>query len=383
MDNHISLFFAGDFAPCRRMEQLVLTEGAEVFGGLLNHIENSDVACLNLESPLTLTKKALLKTGPSFKAHPSCARALNTAGFDVVCIANNHIKDYGRVGLLDTINACQSNELKTFGSGRDLSEASKILYVNKGKYKVAFIGVAEHEFSIASELEAGSAPLEIMAITEQIEQAKIQADLVIINIHGGNEYYNLPRPGLREICRYLIRRGADAIMCHHPHVPGAFEIYRDKPIFYSLGNLLFDHSNPPKDWEKGYAVKLNFSLVDNRLIDYELIAYKQSFSLKGIVVLEGLEKTNFFSYIERFNRILSNDDIFKENWRSFCRQESALIMLKNFSPFHFKGMRRISKILSAKVFAPTLKNSLVKLNLIRCESHLELLRTTLEDIHKK
>jgi poly-gamma-glutamate synthesis protein (capsule biosynthesis protein) len=380
MSSSISLLFAGDFAPCRRFESLVIQKEHEIFGDLQKNIAEADLSFLNLETPLCINGKPIEKTGPSLKAHPDCIKAIKGAGFDVVGLANNHIMDFGSQGLEETILSCKSAGLTICGAGKNLVEAQQITIIERHGLKIAYIAVAEHEFSISGKDRAGAAPLDPVDNTLQIESVRNQADLVIVSIHGGNEYLSIPRPGLRKLCRYYITRGADAVVCHHPHVPGAYEIYKDKPIVYSLGNLIFDHSNPPEDWNEGYAVSLEYSIEDKKLSKFNVIPYTQSVDRGGICKMSGSDKRVFLNKMERYNKILGNEVLYIKAWNDFCQKEKNTLLLKNYLPVHFRGMRKFGKIISPEfLFLPTQKNRRVKLNLIRCESHLELLQNLLSN----
>lgn len=378
MNSSISILFAGDFAPCRRFENLVLDKGPEIFGDLQKNIAEADLSFLNLETPLCVHNKSIKKTGPSLKAHPDCIKALNGAGFDVVGLANNHIMDFDNEGLEETILSCKSVGLKVCGAGKNLEEAQHITILESRGLKIAYIAIAEHEFSIAGPNRSGAAPIDPMDNTLQIESVRKHVDLVFVSIHGGNEYFPLPRPGLRKLCRYYITRGADAVICHHPHVPGAYEIYKDKPIVYSLGNLIFDHSNPPEGWDEGYAITLEYNKEDKKLSKFNLIPYTQSFEQGGLCKMSGSDKMIFLKKLKKYNYVLSNENLYKDAWDKFCQKEKNTLLLKNYLPIHFRGMRRVGEIISPEfLFLPTYKNRQVKLNLIRCESHLELLQSIL------
>ena len=378
MSSSISILFAGDFAPCRGFESLVLQKEHKIFGDLQKNIIETDLSFLNLESPLCTNGKSIEKTGPSLKAHPDCIKAIKGAGFDIVGLANNHIMDFDNEGLEETITSCKSAGLNICGAGKNLVEAQNITIVESRGLKIAYIAVAEHEFSIAGVDRPGAAPLDPVDNTMQIESVRNQVDLVFISIHGGNEYFSLPRPGLRKLCRYYISRGADAVICHHPHVPGAYEIYKNKPIVYSLGNLIFDHSNPPEGWNEGYAISLEYNLGDKKLSKFKIIPYTQSVEQGGLCKMSGSDETVFFKKMDFYNKILSDEALYIKAWNDFCLDEKNTLLLKHYLPVHFRGMRKVGKIISPEfLFLPTQKNRRVKLNLIRCESHLELLQNVL------
>lgn len=378
MSSSISILFAGDFAPCRGYESLVLRKGPEIFGNLQKNIAGADLSFLNLETPLCIKGEPIEKTGPNFNAHPDCIKAVKGAGFEVVGLANNHIMDFGKEGLEESILSCKSAGLTICGAGKNVAEAQQIPIIERRGLKIAYIAVAEHEFSIAGADRAGAAPLDPMDNTLQIESIRNQADLVFVSIHGGNEYFPLPRPGLRKLCRYYITRGADAVICHHPHVPGAYEIYKNKPIVYSLGNLIFDHPSPPEGWNEGYAVKLDYNINDKKLSNFKILPYTQSVVQGGLCRMSGTDETVFLKKMAAYNKILGDEDLYIKAWNDFCENKKNRLLMKHYLPVHFRGMRKLGKIINPELFfIPTKKNRLVKLNLIRCESHLELLQNVL------
>jgi len=295
--------------------------------------------------PYVKLVRRLKKTGPNIRAHPDCVHAIADAGFDVVGLANNHIMDYGAEGLQETVSACANAGLTVCGAGRNLQEAQQVLFVEKKGVTIAIIAVAEHEFSIAEPDRPGAAPLDPIDNTMQIEYARSKADLVFVTIHGGNEYFPYPRPGLRKICRYFIDRGADGVMCHHVHVPGAYELYKQKLIVYSLGNLLFDHANPPQGWNEGYAARLVFDTATKTMLSHELIPYRQSVADGGIAKLQGVEKQAFTSMLKGYRDIISNEEQWAKVWKDFCARRSRSVILRMFFPIHLRGLDTLARII--------------------------------------
>ena len=379
-DNLVSFLFAGDFASCRGFERLALDKGPEIFGDLRENIVSTDLSFLNLEAPLCFKGAPVLKSGPNLRAHPDCIRSVAEAGFNVVSLANNHIMDFGETGLIETIDICKHAELVTCGAGKNLAEAQQVMVIERKELKIAFIAVAEHEFCIAGPDKAGCAPLDIIDNIKQIEKAKTQADFIFISIHGGNEYFQFPRPGLRKLCRFYLTRGADVVICHHAHVPGAYEIYENKPIVYGLGNLIFDHARPPVGWDKGYAVSLVYDAGTKAFSQMDIIPYTQSVGQGGVIKMQGEEKTAFLQETADYNRVLGDNEAYIKAWAGFCKREKNIALLRQYLPFHFRGMRRISRMVNPEPFLIFTKyNKQVKLNTIRCESHLELLQSVLAE----
>jgi len=373
----LNLIFCGDLAPTGRFEPLLLS-GIPVFTEIFDDIKSADFSFVNLECPLTTYGKPIKKTGPALKANPECAKHISQAGFQVVGLANNHIMDYGHQGLIDTIKACRDQGIATVGAGVDLEQAQSAYFAEIKGVKIALIAIAEHEFNLSENGSAGAGPMNVIDNYHQIQAAKDKTDIVIVTFHGGNEYFPYPRPGLRKICKHYIDLGVDAVICHHPHVPGAYEYYKDKPVVYSLGNFLFDAENPPNGWNEGYMAKLEFDIETKNFQQMQLIPYIQDFKNPGIIKLTSPEKESFLSRIESLRRVLEDGDAWLNEWQKFCEKRLNTYIANQYFPFNFRGLGFLMRNTPIASFFLRKKMALTKLNLIRCESHHELLVTGLE-----
>lgn len=376
MTNKITALFAGDFAPCRRFEEVVSSRGQDVLGDALPVIKNADLSFVNLECPLTSTNESINKDGPALKAAPICVTAIQD--FSVVGLANNHVLDYGRKGLEETLKVCSDHGLPVVGAGLSLAEAQNVFVKECDGTRIAVIAIAEYEFNQSEQGGAGSAPIDLIDNYQQIKKARRIADIVILTLHGGNEYFPYPRPGHRKMMHHFIDLGVDAVICHHPHVPGSYEIYNGKPIVYSLGNLIFDNAKTPEDWDLGYMVQMSFDVVSKKLNSLELIPYEQSVELGGVKLLRGQDKKNLLDRVEGYRRKLETETEWLDEWHSFVDTKTDTYILKTFFPFSMRGLGFLSRNTSiAKLFFNR-KNSLPKLNALRCQSHRELLIASLE-----
>lgn len=377
---HIDLLFCGDFAPCRRFEQFAIKHGDSLLGEFAGVVQSADVSFVNLECPLTRRNVAINKSGPCLKADPACVEVIK--GFSVVGLANNHILDFGREGLVDTVQTCEQAELPTVGAGLNISQAREpYLVESKGK-SIAIIAIAEHEFNQAKTGCAGSAPLNLVDNFRQIKDAQEKAEIVVVTIHGGNEYFPFPRPGLRKVCQHFVELGVDAVVCHHAHVPGAYEIYEGKPIVYSLGNFVFDSHNPPKDWNRGYAARIRVGVDETSSSSIELLPYVQSIADRGVKLLQDAEKSAFLEEIEACRAVLASDHEWKQKWAQFVEKKSNLYILRQFFPFTMRGLGFLARNTPLARLFYNRPNSLDKLNLLRCQSHRELLIAILESRSK-
>lgn len=373
----LSLLFCGDFAPVRRFEAVIAREGSTVFGDLQSDIASADIAFLNLEAPLSERGVPMVKDGergrPGLRAMPECIHAIADAGFDVVGLANNHVMDYGEVALADTIALCKANSLSVCGAGQDLAAAQEPLIIEKKGLRVAIVAVAEHQFGMADSAKAGVAPLDVMDNLRQLEAAKSVADLVFVSIHGGNEFFEYPRPGLKKICRFFVERGADAVICHHSHVPGVHEMYLGKPIVYSLGNLVFDHTDPPPGWCEGFALQLSYSVSDRKLLSTELIPYTQSLAQGGIRRMRGEQRDRFLRSRELAADTFHDPVAYQAKWEEFCDSKSAFVILRNYSPVWSGRLANLDRYTFLhKLFLPRATVN-IKANIVRCQSHREVL----------
>lgn len=374
-DSDVKLLFCGDFATCRRWYDY--SPNISVFGDMLPYIQNSDLSFLNLETPATICDRPIKKDGPNLKTKPEWLKSIEDAGFILIGLANNHMGDFGPEGVLDCIKKCHNESLQTVGAGKNLDDSQKIFYFCKNDVKVAIIAVCEHEYGIAECSKAGTAPLDVIDNIRQINEAKQNADFVIITIHGGNEYFPYPRPGLRKQCQFYVEQGCDAVVCHHPHVPGGYEIYNDKPIFYSLGNFVFDAEKPPVGWNEGYAVNIKLAKTNHK-IEFELIPYSQSFDQGGVRLMTEVEKEKFLYKIESYRATLSNLSEYSKVWDDFCKSKTDDHLILQYCPIRFPGIGRLLRILGPEILVKNTKRLTGRLNFIRCESHREVIINILE-----
>jgi poly-gamma-glutamate synthesis protein (capsule biosynthesis protein) len=215
-------------------------------------------------------------------------------------LANNHFYDYGEEGVANTLEECENQGFDVVGGGRNLQEASKILYIKLGGKTLAVINCCEHEFSIATETRGGSNPLNPIQQYYAIQEAKEFANYVLIIVHGGHEHFQLPTPRMQETYRFFIDAGADAVINHHQHCYSGYEVYKDKPIFYGIGNFCFDRGFAKgKKWYEGYLVSLH---LDEK-ISFDIIPYNQCSNLPQVHLLE---MNSFDSDLKKLNMIISD-----------------------------------------------------------------------------
>ena len=364
----IKLLIAGDFCPQNRVTELFDEENYEsVLGEVVDYTKKADYSIVNLEAPIVETNvRPIIKCGPNLKCTSKAIKALKFAGFNMVTLANNHFYDYGDDGVCQTLTACKYEGLDVVGGGMNIDEATNILYKDIKGTKFAFINCCEHEFSIATETSAGSNPLNPIQQYYAIQEAKNNADKIIVIIHGGHEHYQLPSPRMQQIYRFFIDIGADVVINHHQHCFSGYEFYNGKPIVYGLGNFCFDWNVRNRLWNEGYMLQLDFH--ENEIL-IELIPYIQCRDIAAIKFISNKDKFN--QEINILNRIISDEKNLKHEVDKYY--SSIHLEIKSiFQLWDGRFFRKLYKIgLLPNTFS--LKKILKIRNLTECESHRDKL----------
>lgn len=241
----------GDIFPGRGVETLLLQGErgiAQVFGDTLSVLQKQDLLVGNLEGPLTSRGTPLDKTY-TFRFPPRVLEALKKAGFRYLSLTNNHVVDYGKEGLLDTLQAFGTFGMGTSGIGSSLEEARRPWkFLSPGGRPVYILSMGAYPpeksgFDGSKEASAGiDRPGILWASEENLESLKKSyptGGMNILMVHGGYEWQSTPYRGQVDLYRGFIDRGVDIVFGSHPHVVQGMEVYRGKLIFYSLGNFLF------------------------------------------------------------------------------------------------------------------------------------------------
>ena len=371
--NGVTILIAGDYSP-KECFQKAIDDGdyKDLFQGLREIISSADYSVVNFETTIpTLESKPIEKVGSHLYAKENSLEPLKYLGFKMLTMANNHFLDYGSDALKNSKKLAKDNGFDTVGAGDNLSEARKYKVVDIKGCRVAFINVCEHEFSIATETQAGCNPLDIISVTYDIKSAKNESDYVIVIVHGGNEHYKLPSPRMKKMYRFFVDQGADVVLNHHQHCYSGYEVYNGKPIFYGLGNFCFDSRSDiqlrHETYNYGYMVKLELG----ETIAYELIPYEQCFSKPGVYLLGEEERVVFFKDIDKLNLTVADDDLLKSSFLQMAKQKRDFIY-GGFRPY----TGRISNALYYRGLLPSFlsKKRLKAISaVLECESHNDVL----------
>ncbi|MBW8001523.1 MAG: hypothetical protein FVQ80_05825 [Planctomycetes bacterium] len=198
-------------------------------------LKSHDIAVLNFEGAFSKLGQPLSKAGSHILLEEKYFAPLAEC-FNVATLANNHVMDYQAEGLGATIEGCEKAGIQTVGAGFNLKETFAPLDIGNCR----IISVAEHEFGGAEENKAGIATVDRLSeIYKAIKDGCELGKQVFIVSHGGSELISIPPPYLRERYKLWIDYGACGVIGNHPHVVQGYELYKGRPIFYSLGNFVF------------------------------------------------------------------------------------------------------------------------------------------------
>ncbi len=224
-----TIYFTGDIMLARHVESLMLRHGSEYPYRNLSWLTDTPAYIVgNFESALPAVHSKSPTGTFRFSTDLTHLPALKAAGFTHLSLANNHALDYGAADFEHMKTVLAEHDLTSFGHPTTVSTSS-VTYISVGDATVAIIGLHT--------LFNAPVPEDLTAL---MGEATKGSDMQIAYIHWGIEYDHLPSPAQRALATELITQGVDLIIGHHPHVTQAVELISGVPVFYSLGNFIFD-----------------------------------------------------------------------------------------------------------------------------------------------
>ncbi|WP_239075322.1 CapA family protein [Planosporangium flavigriseum] len=238
----LTLAFAGDVHFTGRTAGL-LSDPASAFGPIASVLQDSDLTMLNLETAITERGTPEPKQY-RFRAPITAFAALKAAGVDVVTLANNHVLDYGQVGLADTLVNVRRADFPYVGIGRNAEEAYAPLYLTVKDVKIAFLAFNQvHELEstwVARDNRAGVAmTLDLDRSVAAVRTARSNADLVVVFNHWGQEGKSCPTGEQKSFAAKIAGAGADLIIGSHAHTLQGDGWMGGTYVAYGLANFLW------------------------------------------------------------------------------------------------------------------------------------------------
>lgn len=282
----ITLVAVGDICLAKGVEQAMRSKGQGYpFAALRGHLKQADIVFGNLECCLAISGKAVPKKY-NFRGRPENVKALKDAGFTVVSLANNHSLDFGKDALAETLTHVRNAGIVAVGAGMSIRSAHAVRIVTVRGNRIGFLAYLGL-FPPVIPLTTGKpavAMADLESVKRDVAAARKKVDVLIVSMHAGKEYSFTHSSRQETIAHAAIDAGADMVIGHHPHVVQDSEVYRNRPIFYSLGNFVFDPSptflrERGKRWSAMVVVRLEKGRPpEARLIDLQIVDRQPRFS---------------------------------------------------------------------------------------------------------
>lgn len=275
--------FIGDIAQIGRYN----TPSQELFQkskDLSNYLNNHDFVIGNLEAPFTSKKGTLITKSMHLRSNPDNVQYLKYLNINIVSLANNHVYDYGRYGLDETMKILENNQISFFGVDEKYIEIPGDIRIrgyccystNAYGYQNRFIKKGVH-------------PIDAKKILESIDEDKKENKFSIYSMHWGDEHTNLPNSEHVNLARKMAETHKMIIHGHHPHVLQPIEYIDQSVAFYSLGNFIFDDC-VSKLGAKMVVKQLPQNLI-SAIYSCEIDNHKiKSYEIKGVDWSEGFPK---------------------------------------------------------------------------------------------
>jgi len=261
MSSNVKILFCGDtFLKTP-------TKGADPFSKIKKNIYDYDIIFLNLETVISQHPNNKLIKNICFCEHPDQLQHVASLGssdtLKIVHLANNHILDYGLSAAEETVKNLDRYNIGHIG----LMNKSNITIKIKG-ITICFLSCYNRHKLFEKN---SNYIVDEKKLLKDIKKHRSQVDFILVSAHWGTEHVLFANPTQQKLARLFIDNGADIVIGHHPHCIQGHEIYKDKNIYYSLGNFNFWGFDRPtiKLNQKSIAVSASIS-IDNGIACQEL-----------------------------------------------------------------------------------------------------------------
>ncbi|GEQ38940.1 MAG: CapA family protein [Tetragenococcus koreensis] len=269
----LQMTFVGDVMMDRGLKRKSLVNGYDtLFDKSKNLWRNSDIVAGNLESVVLRDQNKYKENKTKdihLNMHPDGVQAIKNAGFTTLSTANNHISDYGRKGIKNTMKVLQDKNIDFAGIGANSAGSLNYTTYDINGVIVSFLSVTDviPEHTTATEDKAGALTTQNDNYLNLINEAAAQSDYTVVYSHWGEEVSESISKRQEELGRDMVDAGADLIVGMHPHVVQPIEKYKNGLIMYSLGNFVFEQEQTrTKD-----SVVVNYRIDSQGQMKLELV----------------------------------------------------------------------------------------------------------------
>ncbi|MGN0352540.1 MAG: CapA family protein [Roseburia sp.] len=294
-EQETTLFFAGDACFAYTFEDRYLANGITgvISEELLHEMQEADITMVNQEFAFSTGGTPAPDKQYTFRVNPKYVSAFEEMGVDLVTLANNHSLDYGTEALEDTFHTLDQAGIVYVGAGDSLERASKLQVFEVNGKKFGYLAASRvipvGSWNVENNQPGLFCTYDETLLLAAIEQAKTQCDFLTVYVHWGVERSTTPEAYQTSMAEEYIEAGADLVIGAHTHCLQGIQFFDGKPVFYSLGNYIFNATI-----EKTAAVKVVVN--PDGTVSYQLLAATASNG--KTVLMEGVEKTNLYQYME-------------------------------------------------------------------------------------
>lgn len=249
LDDTVRIVVTGDLLLDRGVRQKIDMVGFDaLFSPTIDSLfHSSDYVIANLECPVTKIRERVFKRF-IFRGEPEWLPALRRHGITHLNLANNHSIDQGRSGLLDTQEQIIKAGMIPIGAGKNMGEAAKPILISttpRHVWAISSLRLPLENFPYLPQKPCVSQEsIDSLILRVAHLRTTDKNSYILLILHWGWEHHFKATPLQREHARKLIDAGADAIVGHHSHTLQTIETYRGKPIYYGIGNFIFDQRKP-------------------------------------------------------------------------------------------------------------------------------------------
>lgn len=346
------LAICGDIALWGKPEKMILGgRSNELASESIRTFLNADLAIGNIECPLTDEKKPSWHF-TTLKASKAAGKFLKELGISVGSLANNHIADYGKQGLADTIDVLEDQGILWTGAGWSLEEARKPLIVEREGLRLGILALGQPEITVASRLGWGAGVLEDEYALARMASLSREVDIAIAYLHYGIEFSEYPTPHQVRLSHGLVDVGAKLVIGHHPHVPQGYEHYKDGFIAYSIGNFIFDMTDGPHKFSRlGLLVKADFE--KKILKNVEIVPVDSRGGITKLLTAD--QKIEAEQYLKNLSEVLVDSKKLEEPYYFTCRNNFEMYVKAFFYNLFKKGnLCWVRDLIIQQLFLPQL-----------------------------
>jgi poly-gamma-glutamate capsule biosynthesis protein CapA/YwtB (metallophosphatase superfamily) len=373
----ITLNAVGDIMLSEKMAGVAaLRKPDYLFREVKDVLSMSDFSIGNLECPLSNQGVPRERKQFIYRASPAFADHLKAAGFNILCLANNHMMDFGPIALSETISNLKRSGISIVGAGNNLDEACNPLILERNGIRIAFL--AYTYATRARKREAGCCPCDPDLIQKQIEAIKRTVNLIVVSMHVGVEYVDYPNRHILYLFRRAVDSGADLVLGHHPHVVQGLEIYKGSLIAYSLGNFVSSYVDDETRRESyqntalAYFTDEGIPLDDLRTTEsfilhcefdkcgfknYKLLPIRSNDNFQA-VLMDKNDSEIFLNKIADISRIFSDlnhptwsemDDLWEKCKSYGLRNMSFMFILKRLQHFRLRHLKLLIPYVKSRI----------------------------------